>query len=468
MSQDKKFYFNFTSPFESVRQIEIFPKSPKERFFVPKNEQFKQKTLVLQRNCLIICDKKGASKKYFNITNALLEIVSHPKLGLGISLTKNEENFTFYGLVEQWFAYMKKWCIQPHFSKAYSIIALIGQGSFAKVLKTYTLKVFKIQRISDRKEFAVKVFDKTLMQSQDQASLLKEIELLRVMNHKNIINIQEAFENDQYIYIVHDLYKGGELHKELMKNKTFSERGAFIIVQQLVEALHYVHSHGILHRDIKPENIILREEGIIDQVVLADFGLADYYRKDCKYMFTRCGTPGYIAPELLQDKIYDHKVDVYSCGVLFYYLLVGKGPFDSNTQDAIVKANQNGQIDLTQFTFTNECLDLLRGMLDSNPHNRFTLDQVKQSSFFKRHMVVNNQTSSSTSLESLSNQSESQTNSLQSSPYQQQIYQQELKSKQVQYASPLQLPLRVKSPNLSPLKDPQRQILNLQRVPIKI
>ncbi|CAD8158498.1 unnamed protein product [Paramecium octaurelia] len=460
MSQDKKFYFNFTSPFESVRQIEIFPKSPKERFFVPKNEQFKQKTLVLQRNCLIICDKKGTSKKYFNITNALLEIVSHPKMGLGISLTKNEGNFTFYGLVEQWFVHMKKWCIQPHFSKEYSIIALIGQGSFAKV--------FKIQRISDKKEFAVKVFDKTLMQSQDQAALLKEIELLRVMNHKNIINIQEAFENDQYIYIVHELYKGGELHKELIKNKTFSERGAFIVVQQVVEALQYVHSHGILHRDIKPENIILREEGIIDQIVLVDFGLADYYRKDCKYMFTRCGTPGYIAPELLQDKIYDQKVDVYSCGVLFYYLLVGKGPFDSNTQDATVKANQNGQIDLTQFTFTSECLDLLRGMLDPSPQNRFTLDQVKQSSFFKRHMVTDNQTSSSKTLGSLSNQSDSQTNSTQSSPYQQQINHYELKSKQGQYASPLQLPLRIKSPNLSPLKDPQRQILNLQRVPIKI
>ena len=88
---------------------------------------------------------------------------------------------------------------------------------------------------------------------------------------------------------------------------------------------------------------------MIEQVVLADFGLADYFRKDCKYMFTRCGTPGFVAPELLQDKIYDYKVDIYSCGILFYYLLVGKGPFDSNNYDQTVMANFNGWVDLTKF-----------------------------------------------------------------------------------------------------------------------
>ncbi|CAD8153251.1 unnamed protein product [Paramecium pentaurelia] len=467
MSQDKKFYFDFTSPFELERQIEIFPKSLKEQFFIPKNDKFKTKILVLQRNYLIIQNEKVSYKtniqhtfqKYFNITNAFLEIVNHPKMGLGVSLTKNGVNFRFYGLVEQWFVYMKKWCIQSHFSNEYSIISLIGKGGFAKV--------FKIQRISDRKELAVKVFDKTILQCKDKLALLKEIELLRLMNHKNVVSIQEIYENDYYIYLVQELYQGGELHKEVMKNKTFTERKAFIIIQQVVEALHYVHFHGILHRDIKPENIILREEGIIDQVILADFGLADYYRKDCKYMFTRCGTPGYVAPELLQDKIYDHKVDVYSCGILLYYLLVGKGPFDSNNYDTTVKANQNGHVDMTQFSFTNECLDLLRGMLDPNPQNRFTLDQVKLSPFFKKHNFANHPISHQISLESLKNKSDLQTHSLQLSP---QRYKQDLKRRFAQYASPLQSPLRLNSPNSSPLTDSQsqHQSPNLQRVPIQI
>ncbi|CAD8067714.1 unnamed protein product [Paramecium primaurelia] len=460
MSQDKKSFFDFTSPFDLERQIEIFHKSHKDQFFVPKNDKFKMKTLVLQRNYLIKYNEKSTTQKYFNITNALIEIVSHPKMGLGISLTKNGGNFTFYGIVEQWFIYMKKWCIQSNFSKEYNIIIMIGKGSFAKV--------FKIQRISDRKEFAVKVFDKQILKSQDRPALLKEIELLRLMNHKNVVTIQETYENDQYIYLVQELYQGGELHKELKRSRTFSERGAFIIVQQVIEALIYVHSHGIIHRDIKPENIILREEGIIDQVVLADFGLADYYRKDCKYMFTRCGTPGYVAPELLQDKIYDHKVDVYSCGVLLYYLLVGKGPFDSNNYDLTVKANFNGQVDLTKFNFTNECLDLLRGMLDPNPQNRLTLEQVKKSQFFKRHNFTYNQVSSQTSLGSINYQSDSQIQSPQQSPYQDNRNLNEQKSRFVQYNSPLHSPMRLNSPNLSPLTGPQHKSPNLQRVPIQI
>ncbi|CAD8145590.1 unnamed protein product [Paramecium octaurelia] len=460
MSQDKKSFFDFTSPFDLERQIEIFHKSHKDQFFVPKDDKFKMKTLVLQRNYLIKYNQKRTSQKYFNITNALLEIVSHPKMGLGISLTKNGGNFTFYGVVEQWFSQMKKWCIQPNFSKDYKIVSLIGQGSFAKV--------FKIQRICDMKEFAVKVFDKSILKSQDRRALLKEIELLRLMNHKNVVTIQETYENDQYIYLVQELYQGGELHKELKRSRTFSERGAYLIVQQVVEALIYVHSHGILHRDIKPENIILKEEGIIDQVVLADFGLADYYRKDCKYMFTRCGTPGYVAPELLQDKIYDHKIDVYSCGVLLYYLLVGKGPFDSNNYDLTVKANFNGHVDLAKFNFTNECLDLLRGMLDPNPLNRFTFDQVKQSQFFKRHNFTQNQVSSSTSLGSINYQSDTQVFSPQQSPYLEHRNLNEQKSRFVQYSSPLYSPMRLNSPNLSPLNGPQQKSPNLPRVPIQI
>ncbi|CAD8074712.1 unnamed protein product [Paramecium sonneborni] len=460
MSSEKKSFFDFTSPFELERQIEIFHKSHKEQFFVPKNDKFKMKTLVLQRNYLIKYNQKRTSQKYFNITNALLEIVSHPKMGCGISLTKNNGNFTFYGLVEQWYTYMKKWCIQTNFSGQYNIITLIGKGSFAKV--------FKIQRIVDRKEFAVKVFEKSILKSQDRPALLKEIELLRLMNHKNVVTILETYENDLYVYLVQELYQGGELHKELKRSRTFSERGAFIIVQQVVEALNYVHSYGIIHRDIKPENIILKEDGIIDQIVLADFGLADYYRKDCKYMFTRCGTPGYVAPELLQDKIYDHKVDVYSCGVLLYYLLVGKGPFDSNNYDQTVKANYNGQVDFSRFNFTNECLDLLKGMLDPNPQNRLTLDQVKHSQFFKRNTFTYNQVSSQTSLGSVNNQNDQQSYSPQQSPYQEQKYIPEQKSRFVQYGSPLQSPLRLNSPNLSPLIGPKQKSPNLQRVPIQI
>lgn len=88
----------------------------------------------------------------------------------------------------------------------------------------------------------------------------------------------------------------------------------------IISAVEYIHSKNILHRDIKPENLILRRKGDVREVVIADFGLADYYDPKGDYMFKRCGTPGYVAPELLQDKIYDYKIDIFSLGVLMFIL----------------------------------------------------------------------------------------------------------------------------------------------------
>ncbi|CAD8160126.1 unnamed protein product [Paramecium pentaurelia] len=461
MNQEKKSFFDFTSPFELKRPIEIFSKSLKDQFYILKNDKFKLKTLVLQRNYLIKFSSKKSNQKYYNITNALLELVNHTQLGTGISITKNGANFTFYGIVDHWYSYMKKWCIQPNFQKEYCMIKLVGKGSFAKV--------YKIQSLSDKKEFAVKLFDKTTFKTQDRPALLKEIELMRIMNNKNVVSILETYENEQYIFIVQELFNGGELHQELKKTRTFSEYGAFIIIQQVIEALQYIHSHGIIHRDIKPENIILREQGMIEQVVLADFGLADYFRKDCKYMFTRCGTPGFVAPELLQDKIYDYKVDIYSCGILFYYLLVGKGPFDSNNYDQTVMANFNGWVDLTKLQFSIECLELLRGMLDPNPIKRYSIDQIKQSQFFRKHQTVFQQYGSQSSLGSIPSQGDSRTTSPLQSPKQEAKSPNDYKSRFVNpYASPLQSPTRQNAPSFSPLQGPFGKTQNLQRIPIQI
>ncbi|CAD8166285.1 unnamed protein product [Paramecium octaurelia] len=461
MNQDQKSFFDFTSPFELKRPIEIFSKSLKDQFYVLKNEKFKLKTLVLQRNYLIKFSSKKTTQKYYNITNALLEYVNHPQMGKGISITKNGANFTFYGIADHWYSNMKKWCVQPNFQKEYCMIKLVGKGSFGKV--------YKIQSLRDKKEFAVKLFDKTTFKPQDRQALLKEIELMRIMKHENVVSILETYENEQYIFLVQELFNGGELHQELKKTRTFSEYGAFIVIQQVIEALNYIHSHGIIHRDIKPENIILKEQGMIEQVVLADFGLADYFRKDCKYMFTRCGTPGFVAPELLQDKIYDYKVDIYSCGILFYYLLVGKGPFDSNNYDQTVMANFNGWVDLTKFQFSIECLELLRGMLDPNPIKRYSIDQIKQSSFFRKHITVFQQYGSQSSLGSIPSQGDSLTTSPLQSPKLELKSPKDQKSRFVQSCvSPLQSPSRINAVSLSPLQGPFGKPQNLQRIPIQI
>ena len=93
---------------------------------------------------------------------------------------------------------------------------------------------------------------------------------------------------------------------------------------RLFSALDYIHARGILHRDIKPENLILHSRDNNIDICLADFGLADYYNAEGDYIFKRCGTPGYVAPELLQDKIYDTKIDIFSAGTLMFLMLAGR------------------------------------------------------------------------------------------------------------------------------------------------
>ena len=141
---------------------------------------------------------------------------------------------------------------------------------------------------------------------------------MRILDHPNIITLYEIYEGDYHIYLVCELLKGGELFERIIKNGHYSEKDACLIIAQLLTALEYIHMKGIMHRDIKPENLILKnEEGF--EVKLADFGLADFVNRKNPF-YKRCGTPGYVAPEILNDEEYDTKVDIFSTGVILYIM----------------------------------------------------------------------------------------------------------------------------------------------------
>lgn len=147
---------------------------------------------------------------------------------------------------------------------------------------------------------------------------MNEINIMRRLNHKNIIKMYEVYEGEYHIYIVLELLKGGELFDRIVKKGSYSERDAIILITRLLQALEYIHSKGIMHRDIKPENLILKDENSFD-LKLADFGLSEFQNKK-ENLFTRCGTPGYVAPEVLEDKKYNTKCDIFSAGVILYIL----------------------------------------------------------------------------------------------------------------------------------------------------
>lgn len=162
----------------------------------------------------------------------------------------------------------------------------------------------------------------------------------------------------------------------LLQKGCLPELEAKRIIKPLFRAVSYLHSKNIFHRDIKLTNILLKDRKKLHSVTLIDFGLADYYSNEANYLFTRCGTPGFVAPEILQDKPYNHKIDVYSLGIVMYMLCTGVQPFDGINYDDKVSKNYFGQIEMENLDVSPECLDFITKILQNDPKKRLTTDEA--------------------------------------------------------------------------------------------
>lgn len=211
-------------------------------------------------------------------------------------------------------------CILDSFQKDYKMIKMIGKGSFAKV--------YLAQSLNTKEFYAVKAFykDQVLAQSSGRSALLNEIDIMRKLSgRKNLLQLYEVYESKNSIYFVVDLLEGGELLDDLTPENPYKESKMAELLKNILEALNYVHDKNIIHRDLKPENILLRTKNNQFNIVIADFGLATPIHQDLrKVVFKRCGTPGYVAPEILLYKdsqsFYETNSDVFSVGVIFYIM----------------------------------------------------------------------------------------------------------------------------------------------------
>lgn len=163
--------------------------------------------------------------------------------------------------------------------------------------------------------------------------MINEIKVLSDLDHPNIINIYEYFEDANKIYIIIELIEGGQLFDEIIARGCFNERDAAICIQVLLSCISYCHANNIMHRDLKPENMLLEKNKKFDQIKVIDFGTAKRF-KNWEVHSEFVGTPYYVAPGILKRN-YGKECDIWSCGVITYLLLSGSPPFDGDDNSEI-------------------------------------------------------------------------------------------------------------------------------------
>ncbi|KZV55149.1 hypothetical protein F511_30339 [Dorcoceras hygrometricum] len=281
----------------------------------------------------------------------------------------------------------------------YEIGRTIGEGAFAKV---------KFARnIENGQPVAIKIFDKDkVLKHKLSEQIKREIATMKLIKHPNVVRLYEVMASKTKIFIVMEFVTGGELFDKIVSHGRMQEDEARKYFQQLINAVDYCHSRGVYHRDLKPENLLLDASG---NLKVSDFGLSALSQQVQMYaliyanpggkvellqtlmcqddglLHTTCGTPNYVAPEVINDRGYDGAAaDLWSCGVILFVLLAGYLPFDDSNLMNLYK-----KISSAEFTcppwISFKAMKLIAQILDPNPVNRITIPMVLKDEWFKKH-----------------------------------------------------------------------------------
>ncbi|XP_010275075.1 PREDICTED: CBL-interacting serine/threonine-protein kinase 23-like isoform X5 [Nelumbo nucifera] len=258
----------------------------------------------------------------------------------------------------------------------YDLGRTLGEGTFAKV---------KFARNAETGEnVAIKILDKEKVLKHKMVGQIKrEISTMKLIRHPNVIRMYEVMASKTKIYIVLEFVNGGELFDKIASHGRLKEDEARKYFQQLINAVDYCHSRGVFHRDLKPENLLLDANGILK---VSDFGLSalpQQVRED-GLLHTTCGTPNYVAPEVINNKGYDGaKADLWSCGVILFVLMAGYLPFEDSNLMQLYKKIFKADFNCPSW-FSTSAKKLIKRILDPNPATRISISEVIENEWFKK------------------------------------------------------------------------------------
>uniref|UniRef100_A0A3P9LTU5 Calcium/calmodulin-dependent protein kinase IGa n=1 Tax=Oryzias latipes TaxID=8090 RepID=A0A3P9LTU5_ORYLA len=242
----------------------------------------------------------------------------------------------------------------------------MGSGSFSEV--------FMVREKKTGRLYALKCLKKKHLA---HSNLENEINILRRIKHENVVGLEDFYESRTHYYLVMQLVSGGELFDRILDKGVYTEKDASRVIKQVLQAVSYLHQNSIVHRDLKPENLLFFNTDENAKIMVSDFGLSK--TPEHGVMSTACGTPGYVAPEVLAQKPYSKAVDCWSIGVIAYILLCGYPPFFEENETRLFS-----KIMRAEYAFhspfwddiSESAKDFVRNMMEKNPLKRFTTEQA--------------------------------------------------------------------------------------------
>lgn len=251
----------------------------------------------------------------------------------------------------------------------YDFKEVLGTGAFSEVVLAEEKRT---QRL-----VAIKCIPKKAIEGKEN-SIENEIAVLHKIKHTNIVSLEEIFESKSHLYLVMQLVSGGELFDRIIEKGFYTEKDASKLILQILDAVKYLHDMGIVHRDLKPENLLYYSMDEDSKIMISDFGLSKIEGSG-SVMSTACGTPGYVAPEVLAQKPYSKAVDCWSIGVISYILLCGYPPFydenDAKLFEQILKAEY--EFDSPYWDdISDSAKDFIVHLMEKDPSIRFSCEQA--------------------------------------------------------------------------------------------